>query len=104
MVPGICINFFEERRSNGLDGIFRKTGLRGMLEQKGCRVLCRVFLFVAAFIDRSTEHERTTTMTMMSTRYSEIVTDLMGGMGQQAWSEEELHSLEGKVKKFKRCW
>lgn len=56
--------------------MFTRNGLRGMLEGSYYRALKIVFLFVAAFIDRSTRDEWTVSQTMDDTRYSEVLNDV----------------------------
>lgn len=55
-----------------------KTGLAGMLEEKESRSLHKESTFVASFLDRSTEYERTEHMTTVPICYDEFVTDGSG--------------------------
>lgn len=73
-----------------------------MLGWTDYRILNRLFLSLAAFIDQSTRNKRKTTMTKVLTRFSEITCDLTGGEGQRAWTEEISEMLDVRVKAFKR--
>lgn len=101
-VPGVRIDFGKVCGTSGLDGIFTKNGLKGMLEGRDYKGLDKVFPFVAAFIDRCTGHERTAPMTRVHTMYSEIVNEVTGDGEYKIRSEEELVKLEERVKEFKR--
>lgn len=58
--------------------------------------------FVAALIDRSTDFEKTAPMTSVHTRYSQIVVDATGVIGQRTSSEEDLGILGSSVYEFKK--
>lgn len=58
-----------------------------MIEGRDYRQLDRVPRFVAMINDRSTEHKRTTFMTMVHTIYSEIVGDMTRDVAQPVMSE-----------------
>lgn len=75
-LPGVRTDFSKDEVSNGWHGIFSGTGLCVLLEEKDYRALEKVFIFIAAFVDRSAEHYRTAAMVMVHTRYSEPVTDV----------------------------
>lgn len=74
----------------------------GMLEGKGYRSLDEVLLFIAAFIDQSTEFEKAEPVTRVHTRYSEIVADVMEDTQQPAWSAEYQITLK-KLRNSGRC-
>lgn len=61
-----------------------------------------MFQFIVAFIDRSTEREKTAPMTSLNTRHSEIGADVTGDMGQRAWGMDDLGILENRVQKLKK--
>lgn len=73
-----------------------------MLEGRDYRSLNRVFLVVAAFLNRSMECEKTVSMTRVHPYYSEIFVNVMGNMGQRACGEDGLSNLECMVEKFKK--
>lgn len=50
---------------------------------KDCRPLGKVFLFIEFLTNRHTGQEKTALMKSMHTRYSEIVTELIGDIGQR---------------------
>lgn len=70
--------------------------------KEGLSSVIKLFPCVAAFIDWSTEHKKTPPLTRVQTNYSEIVADVMGDMGQWAWSNKGIMNLEGRVKVLKR--
>lgn len=72
----------QKGASNRLDGIFTRTGLHEVLEEKHYRSLRKMFPFVAAFIDKSTECKKTEPITRVLTGSSETVPDLTRKMGQ----------------------
>lgn len=54
-LSGLCLELFRERMWSGSKGIFVRTGLRSILEEKLYKAWDGVFCFVATFIDRSKE-------------------------------------------------
>lgn len=59
-------------------GLSTRNVLRSMLEIKDYRTLEKVFLFVSAFIDRSTRLDQTALLTKRHARYSDIVCAVTG--------------------------
>lgn len=56
--------------------------------------------FVAGIIDRGRRYERTAPPTKVHTRYSEIVSIVIGGKRQPAWTEEAVDMLRKTVEHF----
>lgn len=75
--------------------------LPGMVERRYYGVLNRVLPSVAAFINWSTEYERTAPMTRVHVQYTEIVADVTGDVRRRACSEEDPSSLRKTVKPVK---
>lgn len=100
-LPGVRVDFRTGRVSSRWSRIFIRAGLREMVERRDYRALGTLFPFLSSFMDRSTEHERSATMTSVCTWYSEIIGDVKRGAGQCEWSDEELKSLERRVKQSK---
>lgn len=67
-------------------------------ERTNFRSLDKVFLFVAALLDRCTKQMKIVFMARVQTGYSETVIDMMLYMGQWTWNEKELSSLKRSVK------
>lgn len=61
-----------------------------------------MYSFIAAFIDWSTECEKTAPMTRVHTRYNEIVAGATGDVEQRAWGAVDLSTFESRVKIFKK--
>lgn len=72
------------------------------MEGKDFKAYDKGFIFVAAFINGSTENENTTSMISVLTRYNEIIADVTGNIRHRSWSGRKLRSLEKRVKEFKR--
>lgn len=70
--------------SNGWAGIFISTVLHRMLKGEEYHSSDEVFPFVVAFIDWSTEYEKTAPMTIVHMWYNEKLADLKGDMRQIA--------------------
>lgn len=73
-----------------------------MLERKDYRSLRKVILLVVAFINQSTEYNKTAPMLSVHTWYSDIVTDLTGDVGRWAWGEKDLSRLQREANKFRK--
>ena len=50
-MPGTGYDFSKKECSTGLNGIYKNTGLRGMLEGDDYKVLDSIFPFVFAYVD-----------------------------------------------------
>lgn len=84
-----------------MERIFRKTELHKILDGMNCHTIDEVILIVVTFVDRSRENDRKTPIKRIHMRYSEIISDGTGDLGQHARKEKELRSLEQKLEKVR---
>lgn len=77
-----CVRCFPGTGTKGFilsyrwHGLFKRFRIQEVLEGNVCRMLDQVLPTVAGFINKSTEHETTTSMMTVCSWYSEIVTDV----------------------------
>lgn len=76
-VPGLHVNFVEEKQKTQLSGLLTEDGLRGMKEKRNCYAAYTVFPFVALFNDRSFGFGERCDFTRMSSLYTEMVDKML---------------------------
>lgn len=62
------------------------------------RSLGKALPFLAAFINRSTEYQKTSAIARAHTRYTDTFASVTEDVGQQIWVENYLSKLESGVK------
>lgn len=78
--PVARIDISKRGATNGWDGIFTKSGLRGMLDGKDYQSLGKRFSFLTAFIGRYMDYKKSVAMKTVHKCYSDIVADVKGDM------------------------
>lgn len=76
-MSGFRSDFSSDQENNFLNGFFTSTGIKKIPGGKDYCAVSAVFSFQAAFIDRSMGYSKSSVLTTIRTRYSEIVNALL---------------------------
>lgn len=99
---GVGKNFYRPfgGKVNGWTGVISEIEPRMIAERKNYRVFGKMFLFVAAFVDRITELELAATMRRVYARYSDYFADATGDVRQRARIREQLGGWIRRKREF----
>lgn len=85
-----------------LSRILTKIALKAILEGRDYKAIYKVFPFVAAFIDRCSEKQKTAPLKGKHAMYGLIVIEVTGDGERATRDVQELSNIEEKVRAFKK--
>ena len=85
----------------GLNGLFNREGITGMLEACDMIKIDMISLFFGALLDRACDEVQECPMTTMFTDYVDMKDDICGTWKRDKWEEADVSLLKSKIQTFK---
>ena len=99
--PRISIKSNNEKCPSGLNGIFKKDGICGMVEAVTFKKLDMISPFLGAIVDRVCGCEESAPITTVFTQYVDIMMEVCGYGKIDNWTEEAIEYIAGAIECFK---
>lgn len=99
---GKRVDFSRQEYRTGINGLFLKTGVRGMLEGKDWKNIDMVFPFVAAFVDKMSGCRKGGLLTKVNVQYTEILHDVYYNFPAEGVTESDIMLLKQKITSFQK--